>query len=464
MKKIITLATLFAVTLTSYAQSLNYQELALLFSQDDANGTARFTSMGGAFGALGGDISSININPAGLAVFNNSSFAGTLNSRNTEIQSTFYGNTVNNQDQFFNFSQAGAVLVFESAYKSDWNKFAIGFNYRLSKDFNDNFIIEGNSEVPTFRDFPLDNNNPTIDYNVSDENQRFINNYKGGLDEINLAFSSVYQNRLYVGAGFNFYNLNFSQQSNLLEFNSDGNGNTLDANFYQENFTSGSGISLNAGFIYKANQNFRFGLSYQTPTWFTEIIEDTNIVDNDGFEGDTEITVSNDPNNIYNNTAGDNFLNQSLIYRLKTPSKLTASAAVVFGKSGLFSFDYINRNYSNMKLSNGDFSGENTFFENELKSTNSFNMGAEWRFDKLSVRGGYRFEENPNKAALDSDNISGYSFGAGYNFGNFKVDFAYSNNNRTSFYDVYPQFVAQINTADLSIDNRIFTATVSLSL
>ncbi|QOD59531.1 outer membrane protein transport protein [Polaribacter haliotis] len=463
MKKIITLATLFAVTLTSYAQSLSYQDLALLFSQDDANGTARFTSMGGAFGALGGDISSININPAGLAVFNNSSFAGTLNNRNTEIQSTFYGNSVNNQDQFFNFSQAGAVLVFDSAYKSDWSKFAIGFNYRLTKDFNDNFIIEGNSGVPTFRDFPLDNNNPTIDYNVSDE-QRFINNYKGELDEINMAFSSVYQNRLYVGAGINFYNLSFSQQSNLLEFNSDGNGNTLDANFYQENFTTGSGVSLNAGFIYKANQNFRFGLSYQTPTWFTEIIEDTNIIDNDGFDGDTEITVSENPNTIYDNTAGNNFPIQSLIYRLKTPSKLTASAAVVFGKSGLFSFDYISRNYSNMELSDGGFAGENTFFQNELKNTNSFNMGTEWRFDKLSVRGGYKFEENPNKAALDSDDINGYSFGAGYNFGNFKLDFAFSNNNRTSFYDAYPQFSTQINTADLNIDNRIFTATVSISL
>ncbi|QTE21728.1 OmpP1/FadL family transporter [Polaribacter cellanae] len=470
MKKIITFAILFAVTLTSYSQSLKYQDLALLFSQDDSNGTARFTSMGGAFGALGGDISSININPAGLAVFNNSSFAGTLNNRNTEIQSTFYGNAVNNQNQSFNFSQAGAVLVFDSAYKSDWSKFAIGFNYRLTKDFSDNFIIEGNSGVPTFREFPLDKNK-TIDYNVSEKNQRFINKYKGKLDEINLAFSSVYQNKLYVGAGVNFYSLNFSQQSNLLEFNSDGKGNTLDANFYQENFTTGTGISLNAGFIYKATQNFRFGLSYQTPTWFTEIIEDTNIVKNEGnrlggipFTGDTEIIVSNDPKNIYDNTTGDNFPSQNLTYRLKTPSKLTASAAVVFGKRGLFSFDYISRNYSNMKLSDGGFAGENTFFENELKNTNSFNMGTEWRFDKLSIRGGYKFEENPNKTALNSDDIKGYSFGAGYNFGNFKVDFAYSNNNRTSFYDVYPQFPKQINTADLNIDNRIFTATVSISL
>ena len=131
MKKILTLAALFAVTVVSYSQSLGYQDLALLFSKDDANGTARFTSMGGAFGALGGDISVMNINPAGLSVYNNSSFAASLNSRNTDISSNYYGNIRNNEDQFLNLSQAGAVLVFDSAYKSDWNKFAVGFNYRI---------------------------------------------------------------------------------------------------------------------------------------------------------------------------------------------------------------------------------------------------------------------------------------------------------------------------------------------
>ena len=36
---------------------------------DNTVGSARFQSMGGAFGALGGDLSAININPAGSAVF-----------------------------------------------------------------------------------------------------------------------------------------------------------------------------------------------------------------------------------------------------------------------------------------------------------------------------------------------------------------------------------------------------------
>ena len=36
-------------------------------------------------------------------------------------------------------------------------------------------------------------------------------------------------------------------------------------------------IKLNLhGFIYKAHPNFRFGLAYQTPTLYQEILQDTN--------------------------------------------------------------------------------------------------------------------------------------------------------------------------------------------
>lgn len=461
MKKLITFLILFAVTLTSFSQSLGYQDLALLFSENDANGTARFTSMSGAFGALGGDISSININPAGIAVFNNSAFSGSFNSRNTDITSNYYGTSRNNQNQFFNLTQAGAVLVFRSAYNSEWEKFAIGFNYRMKKDYNNGFSAVGNSGIATFRDFPLDNNTPTIDYNVAEE-QRFRNNYTGELNEVSVAFSAVHQNKLYVGGGLNFYDLNFRQRATLTEFNNDGNGNTLDANLYQENFVTGAGVSLNAGFIYKASKNFRFGLSYQTPTWFTEVLEESNIVNNEGYMGDTEIVVSND-NVIYDNTAGGNFPSQNFIYRLKTPSKLTASAALIFGKSGLLSVDYSNKNFTNMNLSDADFSGENQFFQNELRNAYALNIGSEWRFDRFSVRGGYKFEQDPLKTALDSDNLEGYSFGGGYNFGNFKIDFSYSNHNSTAFYNSYPQF-PEVNSTELAISNKVFTGTVTINL
>ena len=46
------------------------------------SGSARYISMGGAFGALGGDVSAISDNPAGSSVFLNTEIGGTINYNN----------------------------------------------------------------------------------------------------------------------------------------------------------------------------------------------------------------------------------------------------------------------------------------------------------------------------------------------------------------------------------------------
>jgi hypothetical protein len=72
---------------TSHAQSVN--ELIDLFT-NNPNGTARFEAMGGAFGALGGDLSSININPAGSAVFNDNEYGFTIGSEKKVNKTVFF--------------------------------------------------------------------------------------------------------------------------------------------------------------------------------------------------------------------------------------------------------------------------------------------------------------------------------------------------------------------------------------
>ena len=273
-------------TISMQSQSLSYQDLALLFSGNDNNGSARFVGMSGAFGAIGGDISAMNINPAGIAIYNNSSFSGSISIRNTETTSNYYNNTITTDEAFFDASQAGAVFVFESLNNSKWSKFAVGFNYRITKDFNNGFSAEGNSGIPTFTDFPIDQNTPHLVYNISEE-QRFRSTINGELSEINIAFSSVYENKLYAGVALNFYDLNFNQETLLTEFNNTLDGQELDVDLYQVNNTIGTGFSLNFGVIYKAHQFFRLGLAYQTPTWFTEILQDTNY----GFDNENNIDV-----------------------------------------------------------------------------------------------------------------------------------------------------------------------------
>lgn len=461
MKKITFILALVCVNLGLSAQSLGYEDLSILFSQDEKNGTARFVAMGGAFGALGGDVSSLNINPAGLTIFTSSALSASLGSRNTDYRTSYYGNNnITNQD-YFTLSNAGAVLVYEDFNSPDWTKFAIGFNYRIKTDFDNNFNASGNSGFASFDTYPLDTNTPTLVYDVA-ESQRYNNTFNGDIAEYNFAFAAQHKDKLNIGVSLNAYDLNFSQRSTLQETNNDGNGNTLNADFYQETFTTTNGFSLSAGFLYRANNYFRFGLAYQSPTWYEEVLEDTNIVNNDGYFGDTQIEVSND-NVIYDNTAGGFFPSQSFLYKLRTPGKITASAAIVFGKIGLISFDYTAKNYKNLNLSGADFSAENQFFDTQLRNTNNFNIGAEMRFEDLSIRGGYTYQESPDANAIETDNLKRYSFGAGYSFGDVKIDFAYSDDNRTGIYNFYPQF-SQVNPADLKIDNKRITATLTIAL
>ena len=81
---------------------------ALRFSREDIYGTARAMSMGGAFGALGGDMTGVSINPAGIAVYRSSEVIGTLNLSNEKSK---VGSRDANKFQF-NMDNIGFVGYF----------------------------------------------------------------------------------------------------------------------------------------------------------------------------------------------------------------------------------------------------------------------------------------------------------------------------------------------------------------
>lgn len=66
----------------SFGQNIND---AIRYSQTDLSGTSRFTAMSGAFGALGGDLSAVNLNPAGSTYFNNNQAGFTLRNYNVNF-------------------------------------------------------------------------------------------------------------------------------------------------------------------------------------------------------------------------------------------------------------------------------------------------------------------------------------------------------------------------------------------
>ncbi|MDE6783368.1 MAG: hypothetical protein K2J17_06575, partial [Paramuribaculum sp.] len=75
MNKRISALLLAAIPMIGFAQTAfdAYQ-----MSRYDLRGTARFMSMAGAFGALGGDLSSLNQNPAGIGVYRKNEIGFTL--------------------------------------------------------------------------------------------------------------------------------------------------------------------------------------------------------------------------------------------------------------------------------------------------------------------------------------------------------------------------------------------------
>ena len=101
------------------------------FSRGDLNGTARAVSMGGAFGALGGDLTGVAINPAGIAVYRTSEIAGTAVFTSEKFKVGDISNNKNN----FNVNNMGFVGYFPTRnYNVPVVNF--GFSYNKVKSFD----------------------------------------------------------------------------------------------------------------------------------------------------------------------------------------------------------------------------------------------------------------------------------------------------------------------------------------
>ena len=112
IRSILKLYLIFGISLI-YSQT--YEDV-LRYNSYNYEGTSRFNSMGGAFGALGGDLSAISLNH-GSSIFLESEFGVTLNYKNNEIRNNF--NTINlYQEDLVSFNQAGLVLVYENRKSS----------------------------------------------------------------------------------------------------------------------------------------------------------------------------------------------------------------------------------------------------------------------------------------------------------------------------------------------------------
>ncbi|WP_299623837.1 outer membrane protein transport protein [uncultured Tenacibaculum sp.] len=460
MKKIIFFVAIFATIGTTYSQFTDYNDLGILFSRDQRTGTARFNAMAGAFGALGSDISSTDINPAGAAVARKSKVAVTFEGINNDYNVNYYGNTTNTRDERINLSQAGAIFVFDGSNNTNWNRFAISFNYKVKADFDNFYQGNGNSGL-SFYDNNFDRTAAPNNTFYQTFNQEFSKETSGINSVFNMGISAVHDNKLFVGASLKFHSLEYRERAISIEDNDDLSGTPLLFDDINEQFIDGTGFSFNVGFIYKLNKFIRIGASYESPTWYSEVLEESL--------NDFAVFDTTDPNN-QSILLRDRSNRGPFSLRFRTPSKLTASGALIFGKHGVISLDYTYRNFSNFRYTDDvsfrDASGQlvnpNNFFSTDFRATHALNLGTEWRFDRVSLRGGYFYEKNPNLREggnTNEDNYRGFTAGLGYNFGNTQIGVSYLRSMNDEFYTLY-------NIGDINIDNTTsrIAASITFSL
>ena len=451
MKRIIPLVILFLCTLKFNAQVLSYVDQAVLFSSTENNyGTGRYMGMSGAFGALGNDMSAVDINPAGLAVYQKGEFSTTFTFRDTKINSTFYGNTIANNDDYFRFAQIGGVNTWQSYGNPEIGKFAFGFNYSVVNHYDNNYIVKGNSGIPQYPDDPDFNfdDDPDNDINyINVEDQTFYNYTSGLNDKFNFSFATQYNEIFYFGGSMAFHHIGFYQNTTYIEKSNDGNGNTMDVNNDEYLSTYGSGFNFGLGIIVTPVKNLRLGAAYQSPIWY-------NL--SERFEQRTTYRFNGDIDLDYQDYPLPNYYD----YKLTTPSEFIGSLAYVFGQYGLISFDYIYKGYSNTRLQPSIyFIEENQELSAGLKNTSSFKFGTEWKYKIMSFRGGYRMIQTPYKNSSTEFDLTGYSLGLGIKFSRrVAMDFAYDN---SSYLDSY-QFISApgANPALLDVTNSRFTTSL----
>jgi hypothetical protein len=457
MKKIILTSILALISATTIFAQSEYD--ALRYSQSDITGSARYVGMAGAFGALGGDMSSIGINPAGIAVYRSSELAFTPVFTNAKTSSDFDGIKSSDSKLKLQVNNFGYVGSFRTGEKANISNFNFGISYNKLKDFNRNVSIVGKNRSSSLLDNVCSNipvntyhedladlpwmsyqtylinpeNNGTYSsvlYPNEKLNSSMYLDEKGEINEWSFTLGANWAHFLYIGASVNFLDMNYVLMSSYKE-------ESLDQIFNYELrnalSTDGGGINAKIGAILRPIPNLRFGFAIHTPTYYTLTDTYGASLESKGVEGGgyTEHTAE----------IKESYYN----YQLITPGKLMYSAAYQIGKKAIVSMDIDVIDYRETKIKNENgvpLDNRNSDIQNHFRSTTNFRLGGEYRLnDNVSLRAGTAWYSSANDYNNTSRNVKvntvgttpNYSFdkgarytslGIGYRTGSFFLDVA----------------------------------------
>ncbi|UCS93582.1 outer membrane protein transport protein [Echinicola marina] len=457
---------------------------ALRYSYYNATGSARIMGIGGSQFALGGDVSNISGNPAGLGFFRKSEFSFTPSYENWQSNSSINGQS--QSENTGNFSLPNLSMVFSTAKdplnRDSWRGHSFGISINRISNFNNTFSYSHNQSPSSLLDYyaasyidgeppvgdpsglPLDVelvyfDNATQNFYPSDytynynadgtpnyndpiaPNQSELVEKEGSLSQVTFAYGSNYKNKLFIGGSIGITSFSFSSYKTFNEeFIDNQNIKALDYTMRENLGQSGTGINLNAGLIYKPIDQINIGLSYSSPTWYRY---------DDNFDAD----ITAEFFGLDGASEGEVYA-QSNIYsspiNLRTPSKLSAGAAFFINKNGFITADIDYLNYGSMHLSSPDYSLTGTNDEISISAGDALNyrIGAEYRVNLFRFRAGTALYGDPYKNTDFDRTKTQYTGGIGVKLAKMYIDFAFVHSQFDTFYLPYP------GTDIISTDNK----------
>ena len=453
----------FAILLCGLPLLINAQDAfdVLQMSQTELRGTSRFQSMAGAFGALGGDLSTMTQNPAGIGVYRSSDLGITLS---LDFNSTKAGIDKMNETKF-NVNNVGYVGAIRLDSESVPN-LNFGFSYNRLQSFNrhyiggvgsiptsmSNYIADEFVNVPGFTDGDLywtDDFNPYFDgyapwaavttFDMETNNKGYVgiinanNGFMQGLygqgtsgnayyevderghaDEYNIAFGGNIANKVYFGLDFGILDLDYRSTQSYEEdltnayimaddvdlYTSDiVNDNTrADWGLYNYLHTEGTGVNFKLGLIWKPTQALRFGAAFHTPTYYD--MRDTYYVS-------ARLNAYQDGEMLYRADKGSNDgYDYSSTYTIKTPWRFMGSVAGVIGTSGIISMDYEYVANETMRIGDdrgNDYPDVTENVKNYFKPSHIIRIGGEYRVSpNWSLRAGYSYKTTQVEKGVDN--------------------------------------------------------------
>lgn len=474
MKKII--LSMLTLSMCSIVFAQEPADVLRLSYTTGNGGTARNQAIGGAGASLGGEFSSLFINPAGLGFYKTNDFVITPGYSFKNTKSTYLGNAEESQSKGFNLGASG--VVFSSPTRSNTvRNVTVGLGVNKTADFNNEIYYKGLNKYSSYSQKyvqELKNANATdpadVGVNFPETSSLAFNTYlispmysgpdsaitgyqsvvnpalgvnqensistTGGITDLSLGVGANLEDKIYFGGSLSLPIVTYDRSATYRETDASGNSKT-DFNYFESSeqlSTQGMGIGGKLGVIYKPADAMRFGLAVHTPTFY-------QLTDRWQTRIETGLKSFGATKFLYQNSTDLETTNGYPLetrYNVTTPWKLMASGTYIFNQAsdvqlqrGFVTADVEYVNYGSMAIRDGDnnvdaknyYSQLNQVIKNLYKDAVNVRLGGEMKFNTLMVRLGGAYYGNPYKN--EDANVIKVSGGVGYRNKGMFIDLTY---------------------------------------